>query len=257
MKNARLILVRPQQAGNVGACARLSSNFGLADGVLVSPICDPASGEAERFATPNAAAVLKNFRTVSSLKEAIEDCHLAVGFTRRGGERRRPTLSLSELGQKLRGSKVALLFGNERTGLEADELALCSHACFIPAHPDNPSLNLSHAVSIVLARLYEETAAPGRKALKATERPALHEFEALIDHWRRYLDAAGFDDKQNPERILKKLRKIFGRAELSKSEVALLHGLLSAYRPQAGAASRVATTEKLQPPRASRKIARD
>ncbi|HEX4925456.1 MAG TPA: TrmH family RNA methyltransferase [Bdellovibrionales bacterium] len=226
MNNVRLILCRPQNAGNIGSCARLSSNFAVHDCALVSPLCDVESLEAEKMATPNAAGLLKELKIKNSLKEAIADCQLSVGFTRRGGEMRRPTLTLAEVASRARESKVALIFGNERTGLDAGELALCSHACFIPTDGANPSLNLSHAVAIVLARLYESNEPSRTESLKTSERSELRELEALMTHWSRYLEATGFVDNQNPERILKKLRKIFGRAELSKSEVALLHGLL-------------------------------
>ena len=44
--NCRVVLVRPQFAGNLGATARVMRNFGLTDLVLVAPGADPRSPDA-------------------------------------------------------------------------------------------------------------------------------------------------------------------------------------------------------------------
>jgi tRNA/rRNA methyltransferase/tRNA (cytidine32/uridine32-2'-O)-methyltransferase len=47
-----------------------------------------------------------------------------------------------------RPGQAALAFGNERSGLDDGELALCNIASHIPVSGAFPSLNLSHAVQI-------------------------------------------------------------------------------------------------------------
>lgn len=49
----------------------------------------------------------------------------------------------------------ALVFGREESGLTAQELSLCTHLCAIPTGRTKPSMNLSHAVSTVLATFFE------------------------------------------------------------------------------------------------------
>jgi tRNA/rRNA methyltransferase/tRNA (cytidine32/uridine32-2'-O)-methyltransferase len=86
-----------------------------------------------------------------SLAEAAGDCALTIGTTRRRGRRRKAlTLTPAETAAyvKARPGPAALVFGNERTGLEDWELALCNLASHIPANRGFPSLNLSHAVQI-------------------------------------------------------------------------------------------------------------
>lgn len=66
------------------------------------------------------------------------------------------SISLKELpSESHRTASVAVVFGREESGLSQDELALCSHRCSIAASESCGSLNLSHAVAVVLSQLYE------------------------------------------------------------------------------------------------------
>lgn len=51
---------------------------------------------------------------------------------------------------------TALVFGREESGLTEEELRLVSHACAIPSGRIQPSLNLSHAVAVVLAEVRQD-----------------------------------------------------------------------------------------------------
>ncbi|MDR3114445.1 MAG: RNA methyltransferase, partial [Treponema sp.] len=144
-----IILSRPQEAGNVGAVCRAMKNMGLSQLRIVAPgRLDP---ELIRARAIHAKELWETARRFTSLPQAAADCSLVVGTTRRRGQRRKPvSLSPEALGEYLRDQpgKAALVFGNERTGLEAGELAFCNLASHIPADAAFPSLNLSHAVQI-------------------------------------------------------------------------------------------------------------
>ena len=75
--NCRVVLVRPQFAGNLGAAARVMRNFGLRDLVLVAPQADPADREARRLST-HGEAILDAARIVADLGEAVADCGLVA-----------------------------------------------------------------------------------------------------------------------------------------------------------------------------------
>ena len=90
---------------------------------------------------------------------------VSMCFTRRSGGGRRVYSSLdallsedtevaSYLQSKATTGGIALVFGREESGLSDTEVLQCTHAVSIPSHPDFPSLNLSHAVAIILAQLY-------------------------------------------------------------------------------------------------------
>lgn len=99
----------------------------------------------------------------------------SIGFTRRAGNTRLVHPSLTQLfhkfpdilptpGQLLASSSnsaegsLALIFGREESGLTERELSLCTHSCSIPTGSVQPSLNLSHAVCVILAQLFERRA---------------------------------------------------------------------------------------------------
>lgn len=155
--------------------------------VVVAPRCDPRDGEAYKIACGEAA--LSRMRVVDTLQEALADATSSVGFTRRAGCTRLTHASVSAMLRDYPSSipgmagasggssqheaaaapaaaaavwedvaaqgVTALVFGREESGLNEDELRLCSHACAIPTGRVQPSMNLSHAVSTVLAGLFE------------------------------------------------------------------------------------------------------
>src|SRR5262245_58257135 len=77
LANARVVLVRPHYAGNVGAVARAMANFGLNQLALVAPFADHLSPEARRLST-HGEQVLESAKTVRSFEEAVADCRVVV-----------------------------------------------------------------------------------------------------------------------------------------------------------------------------------
>lgn len=53
---------------------------------------------------------------------------------------------------------TALVFGREESGLTEAELRLCTLSCSIPTGRIQASMNLSHAVAVILAQLFEKRA---------------------------------------------------------------------------------------------------
>ena len=233
MDRFRVVLVDPRFAANIGFAARVCANFGIADyrGVSTTPERWHWD-EAKKIAVAPADRILASFQVHSSVQDAISDCSMVVGFTRRFGEDRRPELTpglLAALIQRTSPKSVALLFGNEETGLTEDELRPCTHLCFIPTSDEMPSMNLSHAVAVVLSRLREDLAdspveAP---ASEATDIATASELSGLFGHWRELMLAAGMTEAGNPERLLRRVERILHRARISGREVKILRGILA------------------------------
>src|ERR1700681_3065472 len=80
----RVVLVRPQIAGNLGATARVMANMGLTDLVLVAPGADPADREARRLST-HGEDILDRARVADDLGAAVADCVLVAGTSARVG----------------------------------------------------------------------------------------------------------------------------------------------------------------------------
>ena len=104
-------LVRTAYPGNVGAAARVMTNFGVRRGTLVSPRCDINSVEARQYATGPSALTLATMNTVKSLSDCSAGYSSVIALTRRTGQLRKPSVSLSEIPQKLQSGQVLLVFG--------------------------------------------------------------------------------------------------------------------------------------------------
>jgi len=165
-----IVLSRPERAGNVGAVCRAMKNMGLSwlrlaapDFSLTDTISEAGLGFGGDLAVIRARAihafdVWEKAETFDSLAAAVKDCTLVIGTTRRRGRHRKQvTMTPSETAAFLKNhpGPAALVFGNERTGLEDEELELCNFASHIPADETFPSLNLSHAVQIYAYELFK------------------------------------------------------------------------------------------------------
>lgn len=230
-------------AGNVGACARVAANFELTDARIVSPLCDWRAGEARLYAKGPALKFLEGMQECATLAQALEGCTHAVGFTRRSGELRRASVSLGEVaglaraGVGARGAehgataRVALVFGREDGGLTKEELLACTEVCSYIVGEIMPSLNLSHAVAIAVARVYEDVQAavpPDENAASIEEISApLEQVSALFDHWREVAVEIGLTSAGNPERMLSHLRRLVQRGRPTEQDVAILRAYLS------------------------------
>ena len=156
-----IILCRASEPGNVGAVCRVMKNMGLSQLRMVAP---ESLDEAPLLARAvHAEDVWRNARFFDTLADAVADCSLAAGTTRRRGRKRKnATMDPRALAAWLKDrpavrggiAPFALVFGNERTGLDDDELNLCNIASHIPVSDAFPSLNLSHAVQIYAYELF-------------------------------------------------------------------------------------------------------
>jgi tRNA/rRNA methyltransferase len=156
-----IVLCRPEESRNVGSVCRAMKNMACGDLRIVANKED-FSEEQVRTLAVHAFDVWERARffepTAKGLMEATADCTIAAGTTRRMGQKRKSWgMTPEQFAVNVRDSgarKIAVVFGNERTGLTDEELDCCSVAINIPSSDDFPSLNLSHAVQVVTYALY-------------------------------------------------------------------------------------------------------
>jgi tRNA/rRNA methyltransferase len=238
LDRVRVVLSRPSHPGNIGAAARAMKTMGLARLWLVSPASFP-DPVAEARAT-GAADILDGAHVAASLHEALSGTVFAVGLTARRRDllttRLDPRAAAAELMQWSRntGGEVALVFGNETSGLSNEELGLCALPVTIPANPAYPSLNLGAAVQLMcyelrLAAMEQAGSAPFLPAEPLPEPATNDELENFFAHLKSSIEASGFLDPAKPRRLMPKLRRLFGRARLEKEEVAILRGILASF----------------------------
>ena len=237
----RIVLVGTQHPGNIGSAARAMKTMGLSRLVLVAPERFPHQ-DATALAA-GAADLLEAADVFPTLADAVADCRLVLGCTARSRRIALDEVSPREAAERALAAAgeegdVAIVFGRERTGLDNDELQLCHAAVHIPANPDYSSLNLAQAVQVLayelrLTALGSEggpVAVPVPRAAPEPreEPPATHaELEGFFAQLGDTLDAIDFHKGRTPETALRKLRRIFLRADLDARDVRLLRGVLA------------------------------
>lgn len=229
LSRVAVVLSRTSHPGNIGAAARAMKTMGLKDLVLVAPRHFPHA-EATALAA-GASDVLASARVVTSLAEALADRVLAFGFSARGRDLSHPVRDWRSCASEALGATstggVALVFGNETSGLSNDELLACRRLACIPANPDYSSLNLAAAVQVACYDL-ALAAAAFRVPARPPRTPATGaDLEALHARLNSLLIARGHLDPAEPGRLDERLRRLAARLDLEVEEVALLHGILS------------------------------
>lgn len=223
-----IVLVEPQSPGNVGMVCRAMKNMGLSELRIVKgcPIDHP---EALKFAV-SAKDLLETAQVFPSLEDALADTELSVATTRRHGKYRLEIFSPEEIvrkiGANLTGNRAALVFGREDSGLTTDELSLCRWHATIPTSAEYGSLNLAQAVLIFCYELFTGIG-EGTLSGEARTLAGSASQEAFFGQMERTLMRIGFLNPQNPDHIIRTLRRIFSRAELDDREVTIMRGMMT------------------------------
>ncbi|HEY6873418.1 MAG TPA: RNA methyltransferase [Geobacteraceae bacterium] len=222
-----VVLVEPQNPGNIGMVCRAMKNMGLSALRLVNP-CAYLHPEAHKFAV-SAKELLGTARVFPSLKEALADSPLSVATTRRHGKYRQEIFTPEEVAQKivpeLCNFRAALVFGREDSGLTTDELSLCRWHATIPSSDEYGSLNLAQAVLVFCYEIFKNNA--GHLPAREREIAGVAETEDLLKHMESTLLRIGFLNPQNPAHIMRTFRRLLARAEPDSREVAMLQGMMS------------------------------
>ncbi len=240
LRNARVVLVRPHYAGNVGAVARVMHNFGLDQLTLVAPFADPRSEEARRLST-HGEHLLDAARVVETLDEAVTDCRVVLASSAnvegvyRTHNYGRPDEVLPPLVESLADGPCALVFGPEPSGLSNAEVARCHGLIRILTDSTYSSLNLSHAVAICLYELRRHWLAAQDVAVQPTQRVApVADQERMFESLRDALERVHFLWGTKADSLMHAVRHLIARARPSPNEVRILFGLARQLRWVAG-----------------------
>ena len=232
LQNIRVVLVETSHPGNIGAVARAMKNMCLSQMVLVRPKVFPSAEATSRAS--GADDVLDKARVVADLDAAIADCGLVVGASARLRTVEWPQLTPKACAQEvLRAAKqapVALMFGRESSGLSNDELARSRYLVHIPSNPDYSSLNIAMAVQVLTYEIYaaEASAAAMHEVEGSGDRATAAQLQGLFDHLHQAIGDIGFTDPRHSDKLMRRLRRLFQRAEPDATDVNILRGILSA-----------------------------
>jgi len=240
-----IILVEAQLGQNIGTAARAMANFGLSELRLV----DPRDGWPSEWATKAAAGashVVDNAQVFETTSAAIGDLHHVYATTARGRDLAKAVLTPEGAARDMRersaqGQRVGILYGREKSGLTNDDISLADSIIMAPVVPEFASLNLAQAV---LLNAYEwfklgnwslgdgsREDGPVKEAglrLAGSWPATKEELVGFFEHLEKELDEAGF--LRPPERrpsMVRNLRNLFQRANLSEQEIRTLRGVVA------------------------------
>lgn len=222
MVSIRVILVEPEGEINVGLVARVMKNFGFKDLVVVNPKI--SLERAKKYAS-HGVDLLAKAKVVRSLDEALEGVSLTAVTsckTSTGDDILRTSLTLKEFAEKITdySGVVAIVFGRESVGLRRDEIRKGDILLTIPASPEYPSLNLSHAVAIVLYEIFSKLSKGHVPELKL---PEPTEVEILHRKMEEAVKSLSMPEHKKVKTIIT-LRKVLGKAILTAHEIHVLIG---------------------------------
>lgn len=225
-----VVLDQPQDLVNIAHVVRAMKNFGVHDLALVAP----AEYDAYRIEgiAHRTADVLKRVKTFDTLGSALAGMVHVAGFTARGRTAKRnvqrPREAAAELVALEAQGPVAILFGREDRGLANESLDLCHRLVTIPTESSYPSMNLAHAVTLMLYELALARGAesrphkpPRRKAGPAT----VEQLEQLFADAELALEAAKFFKSHQKAGILRTVREIVHRVPLDEREAKLMRAM--------------------------------
>lgn len=250
LDNIRIVLSRTSHPANIGAAARAMKTMGLSRLILVAPNLmatpmtpeppsfDPQSPSSFRLPEESfilasgAADVLEQAQTVATLKEALADTVISCALTGRRRELSAPLQTPRELTPELlsaaeNGHTAALVFGNETFGLNIEEVQQCNRLMTISGNPAYFSLNLAQAVQVAAYEIFSQTGTV-MSQLANDHQPATHaQTEGMIEHWSAVMEQLGFFRRRNGERMMRRIRALFHRADPSREDIDIIRGFLN------------------------------
>jgi len=240
----RFVLVEPSHPGNVGAAARALKTMGFSGLTLVRPRVSDVLRDPEAVAMASGADdVLAAAHIVDSLDQALVGIQWSVALSARPREYGPPLLepraaALKAASLQAQVSGIAMVFGNERTGLANEDVERCRAIAHIPANPVYSSLNLAQAIQVIayelriayLASVGNVTDATASDPVTAANKAGAilatsDEIEGMFTHLEQALSALDFFDPANPRKLQSRLRGLFARTDLEREEVNILRGI--------------------------------
>jgi tRNA/rRNA methyltransferase len=229
-----VILVRPQLADNIGSVARCMANGGLFHLRLVAPRDGWPQDRAWRMAS-GADRILEEAQVFETVADAVADLHHVAATCPRPRHIIKPILTARGAAAELRaatatGLQVGILFGPERAGLENDDMAYADMLVRYPLNPAFMSLNLAQAVMVMAYEWWmaDETSSPRELMTNETRIATKGELENFLGHLTRELDDCGFlRNEQKRPGMLRNVRHLFQRGEVTEQELRTLHGMVT------------------------------
>lgn len=233
LKHIVVVLENPQSSKNIGAVCRAMKNNGLTRLRIAGRT--QIDFEAASITALHAADILDNVEFFDTVEDSVKGTVISAALSRRRGKKRKHiSLYPEELAKRvlsIEEGDVAIVFGNEKSGLSDEDMSHCNIAVMIPTSEEFPSLNLSHAVQVTAYEIFKLlTVGDGnlwQKGYRPIDSEEMHNLtKGITDN----LDDMGFFKRSKPELTGDFLRDIFARAALSAGEAQKMEDLFNKVR---------------------------
>ncbi len=237
-----VVLIEPKDSINIGSVARVMDNFSFSNLILVSP--RGFDSEVAKRSACWATDILENIKTSECIDTTLGSFQQVIGFSSRHGRALPRPIGLFDFVKQNQMSLMnqisennihtALVFGPEDNGLSNEILGRCNDLVFIETEDKNPSMNLSHAVGVVLYALKTIKLSDGatsdlptnqfyqNQSFDLCEYNEYTSLEKLID---KSLHQTKFFNEHTSTEVPALINQVMKRAKLSKREMAIFQGI--------------------------------
>ena len=240
LSNIVIVLDHPDESRNIGSACRAMANNDIKTLRIVGKKEDYNLEQINTLAI-HAAYIFENAQFYDSILDATRDCSISAGTTRRMGKKRGKLLLPEEFSEKaavITGDKsdarVAVVFGNERTGLTDSQLEQCTLGVTIPSSKEFGSLNLSHAVQILCYHLFRESLKEHNKSVVSYTPLSLERIDSCVQNITDNMQKLGFFQMPGREDMENFWRSFLSRASLTEGEAKYLETTFSKISGLAG-----------------------
>ena len=228
--NLKVVLVEPNGPLNVGSIARLCANFDVHELRIISPKCNLYSLEAKKMAIKG-QKYLDKCKIFNNLQQAIFDCDLVIASCGRVDKSKDSFFESPEdiskwISSMKQINNLAIVFGREDRGLTNEELLMAHRIFNIPSSDNYPSLNLSHAVSIILYELNKSPKIDLHKDLIVFDLASSKQINESFLEIEEMLIRVGYLLKHTSRAKISKFKKYILRANTSIHEMNILRGIV-------------------------------
>lgn len=218
-----VVLIEPENSENLGFIARVMKNFEIYSLYLVNPQCSHQDGKALMLST-HAKEILRKAKVVD--KEVLERFDVLVGTTAMLGKASnvvRSPLTPEQLGKKLssRKGKIGLVIGRESSGLTTEEVLMCDFVVTIPSSKTYPTLNISHAIAILLYEIFKWNKESVSSHIPFMEKK---DKDVLLNYIDKASNQLTYQTPQKKESTKKVWKRVIGKSLLTKKEASTLMG---------------------------------
>ena len=229
LNNIRIILVSPSHPGNIGAVARAMKTMELEHLYLVNPKIFPHVNATALAA--GADDLLERAIITTSLKEALTDSEIVFGTSARIRALPLPTLDPKTAAKfiinEAKVNTVSIVFGRESNGLSNEELELCNQQLYIPSNPNFSSLNIAAAVQLIAYEIKMANQTDAAITAPTVNLANTEAIQSFYQHLQQTLITTKFLNLKNLPGLMAKLKRLFNRAQLEKTEISILRGALT------------------------------